>query len=54
MSKKVKALERHPEILSQINLKMQSLQSKIEDLDKWTNMVKNVPSSLPTVKAYDF
>jgi hypothetical protein len=50
---KVKALEKHLEIVSQINLKMESLQTNIEELDKWRNMGKNVPSSLPTMKAYD-
>ena len=51
--KKVKALEKHLEIVSQINLKMESLQTKIEELDKWRNMEKIFPSSLPTDKAYD-
>ena len=32
---------------------MESVQSKFEELDKWRNRVKNVPSSLPVVKAYD-
>ena len=31
---KVKALEKHLEIVSQINLKMESLQVKIEELDR--------------------
>ena len=53
MVEKVKALQNHLEIVSQINLKMESLQVKIEDLDKWRNMEKSVPSSLPTVKTYD-
>lgn len=53
MAEKVKALEKHLEILSQINLKMESLQTKIEKLDKWRNMDKNVLSSLLAVKAYD-
>ena len=53
MVEKVKALEKHLEILSQINLKMESLQAKIEELDKWRNMEKNIPSNLPTAKAYD-
>ena len=34
MAEKVKAMEKHLEILSQINLKMESLQTKIEELDK--------------------
>ena len=34
MSENVKALEKHLEIVSQINLKMKSLQATIEELDK--------------------
>ena len=50
---KVKALEKHPEIVSQINLKMESLQTKIEELDRWRNMEKSVPSGLPGINVYD-
>ena len=32
---------------------MESLQVNIEDLNRWRNMEKSVPSSLLTVKAYD-
>ena len=39
--------------MSQINLKMESLQVKIEELDRWRNMEKSVPSSLLVVKFYD-
>ena len=53
MAEKVKDLEKHLEVVSQINLKMESLQAKIEELDKWRQMEKNVPSILPIVKAYD-
>ena len=53
MADKMKVLEKHLEILSQLNLKMESLQVKIEELDKWRNMENNVPSSLPAVKSYD-
>ena len=53
MVEKVKTMEKHLEIVSQINLKMESLQTKIEELDKWRYMEKNVPSSLLTIKAYD-
>ena len=53
MEEKIKALEKHLEIVSQINLKMESLQAKIEELDKWRSMEKKVPSSLLAVKAYD-
>ena len=34
MEEKVKDLEKHLEIVSQINLKMESLQTKIEELDR--------------------
>ena len=53
MVEKVKALEKHLDIVSQINLKMKSLQAKIKEIDKWRKMEKNVPSSLPVVKYYD-
>jgi hypothetical protein len=52
MAEKVKALEKYLEIVSQVNVKMENLQTKIESLDKWRNMENNVPSSLPTIKAY--
>ena len=32
---------------------MESLQAKIEELDKWRNRKKIFPSSLPIFKAYD-
>ena len=50
---KLKALEKYLEIVSRINLKMESLKTKIGELDKWRNMEKNVPSVLPTFKTYD-
>ena len=53
MVDKVKVLEKHLEIVSQINLKMESLQVKIEELDKWRSIEKNVPSSLLVIKTYD-
>ena len=53
MEEKVKALEKHLEIVSQINSKMESLQTKIEELDKWRKMEKNVQIRLYIVKAYD-
>ena len=53
MEDKIKALEKHFEIASQINQKMESLQIKVEELDKWKNMEKIVPSGLPGIKAYD-
>ena len=53
MVEKLKSHEKNLDIVSQINLKMESLQPKIEELDQWRNMEKNVPNSLPVVKAYD-
>ena len=53
MEEKVKALEKHLGIVFQINLKMECLQTKTEELDKWRNMEKSVISSLPIVKSYD-
>ena len=32
---------------------MESLQVKIEELDKWRSIETNVPSSLPVIKTYD-
>ena len=53
MKEKVKDLEKHLKIVSQINLKMESLQTKIQELDRWRNMEKSFPSGLPTIKDYD-
>ena len=53
MVDKVKVLEKHIKIVSQINLKMKSLQVKIEELEKWRNIEKNVPSRIPVIKTYD-
>jgi hypothetical protein len=53
MDEKVKALEKHLKIVSQINLNMESLQAKIKELDKWMKTEKSIPSFLPTVKIYD-
>ena len=50
---KGKTLEKHLEIVCQSNLKMEYLQAKIEELEKWRNMEKNVPSILLIVKYYD-
>ena len=49
----IKALEIHIENASQRNQKMEPLQVKIEDLDRWINIEKNAPSDLPGIKAYD-
>ena len=51
--KKSEILEKHLKFASQINLKMESLQTKIEELDRWRNMEKSVPSGLMEIKAYD-
>lgn len=53
MANKVKDLEKHLKIVRQINQKMESLQTKIEELDRWRNTKKNVPSVLPTIIDYD-
>jgi hypothetical protein len=53
MEDNIKALEKHLEIASQINQKMESLEIKVEELDRWRNMEKNVPSGLLGIKAYD-
>ena len=53
MVDKIKALENHIEIASQINQKMESLQIKVKELDRWKNLEKIVPSGLPRIKAYD-
>ena len=53
MVDKVKMVEKNLEIVYEINLKMRSLQVKIEDLDKWRHIEKNVPSILPVIKSYD-
>ena len=41
------------DIVSQINQKMESLQTKIKELDRWRNMDENVLSGLPAIKSYD-
>ena len=53
MADKFKTLEKNLEIVSQINQRMESLQAKIEELDRWRNMEKGAPSGLPIVKAYE-
>ena len=32
---------------------MESLQAKIEDLEEWKNLEKNVSGGMPVIKAYD-
>ena len=53
MVNKIKDLEKHLEISSQINQKMESLWIKVEDLDKCKNIEKFFPSGLPRIKDYD-
>ena len=53
MANNMKMVEKHLEILSQVNQRRRSLQAKIEDLDKWKNMEKNVPNNLPVIKSCD-
>ena len=53
MAEKVKTLVKNLESVSQTNLKMESLQTKIEELDRWRNMEGSVPSGLPEIKDYD-
>ena len=56
MFDKVKVLEKHLEIVSQINLKTESLQvnfeEKFEEIKKWRSIEKNVASCLPVIKTY--
>jgi hypothetical protein len=47
IAEKVKALENHLEIVSQINLKMESLQDKIKDLEKCRTWRKNFEVAFP-------
>ena len=49
----IKVLEIHLENASQINQKMESLQVKIEELDRWRNIEKNSLSGLSGIKACD-
>ena len=53
MEDKFKYLEKHLEIVSQINQRIESLQTKIRELDRWRNMKKIVPSGLLEIKSYD-
>ena len=53
MDDKVKVIEKHLKIVSQVNLNMESLQSKENELYKWRSIENNVPSSLLVIKSYD-
>ena len=49
----LKDLEKHLETTSQIYQSMESLQAKIEELEEWKNLEKNVLGDLPVIKSYD-
>ena len=49
----LKALEKHLKVASQIHRSVESLQSKIEELEEWRNLGKNVSNGLPILKSYD-
>ena len=49
----IKDLEKHSENASQVYQNMESLRTKIEELDEWRNLEKNVLGGLPIIKAYD-
>ena len=49
----IKALEKNLENASQVYQNMESLRTKIEELDEWRNMEKNVLGGLSIIKAYD-
>ena len=53
MAKKVKSLEKYLENVPQINLKMESLQAKIKELERWRTMEKKFQNILLPVKTYD-
>ena len=53
MADKVKMVETHLEMVSQIYQRMRDLQAKIVELEEWRSMEKNIPSSLPMIKSYD-
>ena len=49
----LKYLEKHFKVASQIHRSMESLQVKIEELEEWRSLEKNVFYGLPTLKSYD-
>ena len=53
MADKVKMIEKHLEIVSQIYQRMRDLQAKIVELEEWRSTKKNIPSSIPMIKSYD-
>jgi hypothetical protein len=53
MANIVKVVGKHLENASQDNMNMESLWTKIEELDEWINLDNNVPGALLIIKAYD-
>ena len=53
MEDKIKYFKKHIDISSHINQKMESLWIKVEEMDRWRNMEKIIPSVLLGIKAYD-
>ena len=51
MNDKVKMIEKNLEIVSQTYERMRDLQAKIIKLEEWRSTEKNIPSSLPMIKA---
>ena len=49
----IKAIEKNLETASLVNQNMESLQTKIEEIDEWRNLEKNVPSGLLIKKSYN-
>ena len=49
----IKSSEMHLENASQVYQNMESLWTKIEELDEWRNLEKNVPGGLSIIKAHD-
>ena len=54
MADKVKMVETYLNIVSPTHQRMRNLQEKIIELEGWRSTKKNIPSSLPIVKIYDF
>ena len=53
MADKVKMVEKHFEIVSQMYQRMRDQQAKIAQLKEWRSTEKNIPSSLLMIKSYD-
>ena len=50
MTDKVKMIEKHLEIVSQIYQRMRDLQAKIIEFEEWRSTEKNIPSNLLMIK----